>query len=298
MFRGSFTALITPFKDGGLDRAAFEALVAGQIGAGSDGLAPCGTTGEAPTLDFDEHSWLVETTVRLCAGKIPVLAGCGSNATAKAVRLAQHAAKAGADGVLVVTPYYNKPTPEGLYRHFKAVHDATGLPLVAYNIPGRSAVDMDLETMVRLRQDCKNFVGLKDATGDLKRVEAQGQALGADFCLLSGDDATAVAFNALGGQGCISVTANVAPGLVAEMQAASLHGDEKAALELQDRLMPLHEALFVETSPGPVKYAASLLGLAENELRLPLVPVGRATERLVKAALEASGITAGQAAAS
>ena len=298
MFRGSLTALITPFKDGALDRAAFEALVEGQIGAGSDGLVPCGTTGEAPTLDFDEHSWLVETTVRLCAGKIPVLAGCGSNSTAKAVRLAQQAAKAGADGVLVVTPYYNKPTPEGLYRHFKAVHDAAGLPLVAYNIPGRSAIDLDIGTMVRLRADCKNFVGLKDATGDLKRVETQGRALGDDFCLLSGEDATALAFNALGGQGCVSVTANIAPALVAEMQTASLQGDEKAALALQDRLMPLHEALFVETSPGPVKYAASLLGLAENELRLPLVPVTPATERLVRSALEASGIAAAKVAAS
>lgn len=298
MFRGAFTALITPFKDGALDRAAFEALVEGQIGAGTDGLVPCGTTGEAPTLDFAEHSWLVEITVRLCAGKIPVLAGCGSNATAKSVKFAQQAAKAGADGVLVVTPYYNKPTPEGLYRHFKAVHDAAGLPLVAYNIPGRSAVDLNIGTMVRLREDCKNFVGLKDATGDLSRVEAQGQALGPDFCLLSGEDATALAFNALGGQGCISVTANIAPALIAEMQTASLQGDEKAALELQDRLMPLHEALFVETSPGPVKYAASLLGLAENELRLPLVPVGPSTERLVRTALAAVGIAPGKAPAS
>ncbi len=298
MFRGSFTALITPFKDGALDRAAFEALVEGQIGAGSDGLVPCGTTGEAPTLDFAEHSWLVETTIRLCAGKIPVLAGCGSNATAKAVKLARHAAKAGADGVLVVTPYYNKPTPEGLYRHFKAVHDAAGLPLVAYNIPGRSAIDLDIATMVRLRADCKNFVGLKDAADDLERVEAQGRALGDDFCLLSGDDATALAYNALGGLGCISVTANIAPALVAEMQAASLQGRESVALQLQDRLMPLHKALFVETNPGPVKYAASLLGLAENELRLPLVPVARATERLVRAALEATGIGPGKAAAS
>ncbi len=290
MFRGSYTALITPFKDGALDRAAFEALVEGQIGAGSDGLVPCGTTGEAPTLDFAEHSWLVETTIRLCAGKIPVLAGCGSNSTAKAVKLARHAAKAGANGILVVTPYYNKPSPEGLYRHFKAVHDAAGVALVAYNIPGRTAIDLDLDTMVRLRGNCKNFVGLKDATADLSRVKAQRRALGDDFCLLSGEDAMALEFNALGGQGCISVTANIAPALVAEMQTASLAGDEKAALALQDRLMPLHEALFVETSPGPVKYAASLLGLAGNELRLPLVPVTPATEAGVRAALEGLGL--------
>ena len=290
MFRGSFTALITPFKDGGLDRAAFEALVERQIAAGSDGLVPCGTTGEAPTLNLDEHCWLVETTVRLCAGKIPVLAGCGSNSTAKAVKLARHAAGAGADGVLVVTPYYNKPTPEGLYRHFKAVHDAAGVALVAYNIPGRSAIDLDLETMVRLRADCKNFVGLKDASGDLSRVEAQGRALGADFCLLSGEDAMALEFNALGGQGCVSVSANVAPALVAEMQTASLAGDEEGALALQRRLMPLHETLFMESSPGPVKYAASLLGLAGNELRLPLVPVGPATEAAVRAALLGLGL--------
>ena len=290
MFRGSYTALITPFKDGQIDRTAFAALVEAQIAAGSDGLVPCGTTGEAPTLDFDEHCWLVETTLRLGAGRVKVLAGCGANSTTKAVKLAEHAARAGADGVLVVTPYYNRPTQDGLYHHFKAVDEAAGVPLVVYNIPGRTAVDMAVETMVRLRQDCVNFVGLKDATADLSRVARQKAALGADFSLLSGEDATAVEFNSLGGQGCISVTANIAPRLAAEMQGASLAGDEATALALQARLMPLHEALFVESSPGPVKYAASLLGLAENQLRLPLVPVGAATERAIEDALRAVGI--------
>jgi 4-hydroxy-tetrahydrodipicolinate synthase len=298
MFRGSYTALITPFRDGQLDHAAFEALVEGQIGAGTHGLVPCGTTGEAPTLNLDEHKWLVETVVRLCAGKIPVLAGCSSNATAKTVKLAQHAAKVGADGILVVTPYYNRPTPEGLYQHFKAVHDAAGLPLVAYNIPGRSAVDLDLETMVRLREDCAQFVGLKDATGDLSRVAGQRQALGAGFCQLSGEDASAVEFNALGGQGCVSVTANIAPALVAEMQTASLAGEEERALKIGQRLLPLHKALLAESSPGPVKFAAGLMGLAENELRLPLVPVGPATEALVRAALDTLGLAAGEIAGS
>ncbi|MEE8371121.1 MAG: 4-hydroxy-tetrahydrodipicolinate synthase [Sphingomonadales bacterium] len=290
MFKGSITALITPFHDGELDREAFEFLVDWQIGEGVHGLVPCGTTGEAPTLSLEEHKWLVETAVRVAAGRVPVIAGCGSNSTAKAVAMARHAGEAGADGILVVTPYYNKPGPEGLFQHFKAVHDASQLPLIIYNIPGRSGIDMDVPTMARLNTELPNVVGVKDATGDLARVPVQRSTLGKDFCQLSGEDGTAVGFNALGGQGCISVTANIAPSLTSAIQEACLEGDYSMALELQDRVMPLNWAMFVEPNPAPAKFAASLIGICRDEVRLPLTALSREGRTLVASALSQAGI--------
>ena len=254
MFRGSFTALVTPFKNGGLDERAFRELVDWQIAEGTDGLVPVGTTGESPTLTHEEHHHVVEWCVQQAKGRVPVVAGAGSNSTAEAVSLAKHAEKAGADAVLVVTPYYNKPTQEGLYRHFKAINDAIGIPIFIYNIPSRSVVDMSVETMARLSQ-LPNIKGVKDATANVARVSQQRAACGPAFIQLSGEDATALGFNAHGGVGCISVTSNVAPRLCGEFQDACLAGDYKTALKLQDRLMPLHVNLFVETNPAPAKYA-------------------------------------------
>jgi 4-hydroxy-tetrahydrodipicolinate synthase len=288
-FRGSITALITPFKDGKVDARAYKKLVEWQIDQGTHGLVPCGTTGESPTLSHDEHKQVVELCIEGAAGRVPVIAGTGSNSTAEAVELTRHAKTAGADGVLVVTPYYNKPTQEGLYLHFKAVNDCADLPILIYNIPGRSVVDMTVDTMARLFK-LKNIVGVKDATANLARVSQQRAALGNDFVQLSGEDATALGFMAHGGQGCISVTANIAPSLCAEFQLACLAGNFRLALQLQDRLMPLHEALFVESNPGPVKYAASKLGLCNADTRLPLAPLAAASKQKVDDALNAVGL--------
>ena len=289
MFQGSMTALITPFRDGRLDEAAFRAFIDWQIAEGAEGLVPCGTTGESPTLTHDEHKRVVELCIEAAAGRVPVIAGTGSNSTAEAVELTRHAKAAGADGVLVVTPYYNKPTQEGLYLHYKAINDCTEIPIIIYNIPGRSVVDMSVDTMARLFK-LKNIVGVKDATANMARVSQQRAALGKEFVQLSGEDATALGFMAHGGQGCISVTANIAPALCAEFQLACLAGNFRLALQLQDRLMPLHDALFVESNPGPVKYAASKLGLCNEETRLPLAPLTSASRKKVDEALSAVGL--------
>jgi 4-hydroxy-tetrahydrodipicolinate synthase len=288
-FQGSITALITPFKDGKIDAKAFQRLVEWQIDQGTHGLVPVGTTGESPTLTHDEHKRVVELCIEAAAGRVPVIAGAGSNCTAEAVELTRHAKQAGADGVLVVTPYYNKPTQEGLYLHFKAVNDCADIPVLIYNIPGRSLVDMSVETMARLFK-LANIVGVKDATANMARASQQRAALGPDFVQLSGEDATALGFMAHGGQGCISVTANVAPSLCSEFQLACLGGNFKRALELQDRLMPLHDALFVESNPGPVKYAAEKLGLCSSATRLPLAPLTQASKAKVDAALAQVGL--------
>ena len=288
-FQGSITALITPFKNGKVNTKAFRKLVEWQIDQGTHGLVPCGTTGESPTLTHDEHREVVELCIEAASGRVPVIAGTGSNSTAEAVELTRHAKSAGADGVLVVTPYYNKPTQEGLYLHYKAINDCTDIPILIYNIPGRSVVDMTVDTMPRLFK-LKNIVGVKDATANMARVSQQRAALGKDFVQLSGEDATALGFMAHGGQGCISVTANVAPALCSEFQLACLGGNFKRALEIQDRLMPLHDALFVESNPGPVKYAASKLGLCNGETRLPLAPLAPASKKKVDEAIAAVGL--------
>ncbi|MET3354076.1 UNVERIFIED_ORG: 4-hydroxy-tetrahydrodipicolinate synthase [Xanthobacter viscosus] len=288
-FRGSFTALVTPFRDGALDEKAFCAFVDWQIAEGTHGLVPVGTTGESPTLSHEEHNRVVEWAVQQSAGRVPVMAGAGSNNTAEAVALAQHAEKVGADALLVVTPYYNKPTQEGLYQHFRAIANAVELPIFIYNIPSRSVIDMSVETMARLFE-IKNIAGVKDATANLARVSLQRQVLGPDFIQLSGEDATALGFNAHGGQGCISVASNVAPRLCSDFQLACLAGDYKAALAIQDILMPLHTALFVETNPAPTKYALSLLGKMSEEARLPMVPVSETTRAVVRSAMVHAGL--------
>lgn len=291
MFKGSMPALVTPFDARGLlDEDAFRAFVEWQIGEGSHGLVPVGTTGESPTLTHAEHKRVVELCVEVAGGRVPVIAGAGSNNTAEAIDLAQFAAKAGADGVLVVTPYYNKPSQKGLYAHFAAVAKSVDLPIVIYNIPPRSVIDMTTETMARLSADFPNIVGVKDATAKLDRVSEQRGACGKDFIQLSGEDATALGFNAHGGSGCISVTANVAPRLCAAFQAASLAGDFAAALGIQDRLMPLHKALFIEPNPGGPKYALSRLGHMANHLRSPLTTVEPQTEAAIDAALRHAGL--------
>jgi 4-hydroxy-tetrahydrodipicolinate synthase len=295
MFKGSFTALITPFDGGEVDYAAFSRLVEFQIEAGTHGLVPVGTTGESPTLTHDEHRRVVETCIGAAKGRIPVIAGAGSNSTKEAIDLARHAEKAGASAVLVVTPYYNKPTQEGLYQHFKAINDAIGIPIIIYNIPPRCVIDMSVATMARLSK-LPNIKGVKDATASPVRVSQQRLSMGEGFNQLSGEDGTALAFMAHGGHGCISVTSNVAPRLCAEFQNACLAGDFRRALELHDRLMPLHDALFVETNPGPVKYAASRLGLCKPDTRLPLAPVTEQTKATVDAALEKAGLISREAA--
>lgn len=295
MFKGSITALVTPFKNGALDEEALTRLVEWQIAEGTHGLVPTGTTGESPTLDFDEHKRVIEVTIETAKGRVPVIAGTGSNATAEAIDLSEHAEKAGADGLLIVNPYYNKPSQEGLYQHFKAINDNVGLPIVIYNIPGRTNVDMGVDTMARIFE-LKNVVGVKDATANLARVSQQRAVMGPEFIQLSGEDATALGFMAHGGSGCISVASNVAPRLCAEFQNACMKGDFAAALKLQDRLMPLFDALFVETNPGPVKYAASRLGLCSAEMRLPMVPVTDAAKKVVDAALAKVGLVQAAAA--
>ena len=289
MFRGSFTALVTPFKNGGLDEPAFRDLVDWQIAEGTDGLVPVGTTGESPTLSHEEHHNVVDWCVDQAKGRVPVIAGAGSNSTAEAVALAKHAEKAGANAVLVVTPYYNKPTQDGLYRHFKAVNDAINIPIFIYNIPPRSVVDMSVETMAKLAE-LKNIAGVKDATAKLDRVSLQRAACGEDFIQLSGEDGTALGFNAHGGQGCISVTSNVAPRLCGEFQDACLAGDYKKALTIQDRLMPLHVNLFIESNPVPAKYALSLLGKCSDLCRLPLAPISESSKRAVRDAMVHAGL--------
>src|SRR5215218_4005405 len=288
-FRGSFTALVTPFKNGSLDEQAYRELVEWQIAEGTKGLVPVGTTGESPTLNHDEHNRVVEWCVDQARKRVPVIAGAGSNSTAEAIELSRHAEKAGADAVLIVTPYYNKPTQEGLYQHFKAINDAIGIPIIIYNIPARSVIDMSVDTMKRLFE-LKNIAGVKDATAKLDRVSLQRQAMGEDFVQLSGEDATALGFMAHGGHGCISVTANVAPGLCSEMQEACLKGDYASALKVQDRLMPLHAALFVETNPSPAKYALSVLGRMSDEVRLPMIPVSEGTRHTVQRAMTHAGL--------
>jgi 4-hydroxy-tetrahydrodipicolinate synthase len=288
-FRGSITALITPFKQGKIDGEALQKHVDWQIDQGTHGLVPVGTTGESPTLSREEHKRVIELCIEAAARRVPVIAGTGSNCTAEAVDFTRHAKDAGADGVLVVTPYYNKPTQEGLYLHFKAINNCADIPIVIYNIPGRSVVDMSVETMARLFK-LSNIVGVKDATANMARASQQRAALGKDFIQLSGEDATALGFMAHGGHGCISVTANVAPALCSEFQLACLGGNFKRALELQDQLMPLHDALFVESNPGPVKYAAEKLGLCRAETRLPLAPLTPASKKKVDDALAAVGL--------
>jgi 4-hydroxy-tetrahydrodipicolinate synthase len=288
-FRGSFTALVTPFKNGSVDEKAFRDLVEWQIAEGTKGLVPVGTTGESPTLSHQEHRDVVEWCVDQAHGRVPIVAGAGSNSTREAVELAQHAETAGADAVLVVTPYYNKPTQEGLYQHFKAINDAIGIPILIYNIPPRSVIDMSVDTMKRL-YELKNIAGVKDATANMTRVTQQRAAMGDEFNQLSGEDITALGFMAHGGHGCISVTSNVAPRLCAEFQAACLKGDFAAALKLQDKLAPLHINLFVETSPAPVKYALSLLGKCSTTVRLPMVPASEKAQIAVREAMVHAGL--------
>jgi 4-hydroxy-tetrahydrodipicolinate synthase len=288
-FHGSMVALLTPFKDGKLDEAAFQKLCAWQIEQGTDGLIPVGTTGESPTLSHAEHKRVIELCLEVAEGKVPVIAGAGSNSTAEAIDFMRHAEKAGADAALVVTPYYNKPSQEGMYLHYKALHDCADLPIFIYNIPGRSVVDMTPDTMGRLAE-LPRIIGVKDATADLVRPLRQTLTCGADFIQLSGEDATALAYLVQGGHGCISVTANIAPGLLAQMHDAWRSGDVKTAMAINERLYPVHEAMFCETSPAPVKYAASLLGLGAADCRLPIAPLSEAGQTKVKGALKQAGL--------
>ncbi|MBW4981708.1 4-hydroxy-tetrahydrodipicolinate synthase [Mameliella sp. CS4] len=289
MFKGSMPALVTPFKDGAVDFDMLKKLVEWHIEEGSHGLVPVGTTGESPTLTHREHEEVIACVVKAVAGRIPVIAGAGSNNTDEAIRFTEYAAKVGADGALVVTPYYNKPTQAGLIAHFKAVHDCADIPIIIYNIPGRSVVDMSPDTMGELAK-LPRIVGVKDATGDLARVCQQRISCGQDFLQISGEDATAHGFNAQGGVGCISVTANAAPRLCAELQEACLAGDYGKALEIQDRLMPLHQAIFTEPGLCGAKYAMSRLGLGSDEVRLPLVPLTEGTRAKVDSALRHAGL--------
>jgi 4-hydroxy-tetrahydrodipicolinate synthase len=289
MFRGSMPALVTPFRDGGVDYVALEALVEWQIAEGSHGLVPVGTTGESPTLTHEEHEAVVEFVVKAARGRVPVIAGAGSNNTLEAIRLLRHAEAVGADAALVVTPYYNKPTQAGLIAHYRALHDACALPIIIYNIPPRSVIDMSPATMGELSR-LPRIVGVKDATGKLERVSQQRASCGPEFIQLSGEDATALGFNAHGGVGCISVTANVAPKLCAEFQEATLAGDYARALAYQDRLMPLHEAIFLEPGLAGAKYALSRLGRVADEVRLPLLPVTQPTRDAIDAAMRHAGI--------
>lgn len=289
MFKGSLTALITPFKNGELDLETLKKLVEWHVGEGTSGLVPVGTTGESPTLTHDEHEKVVEDVVRASAGRLPVIAGAGSNSTLESIRLAQHAEKVGADAALVVTPYYNKPTQRGLIAHFTAIHDSTNIPIIIYNIPPRSVVDMTPETMGELAK-LPRIVGVKDATGDLARVPLTRMSCGHDFVQLSGEDATALGYNAHGGVGCISVTANVAPKLCAQMQAATLKGDFATALEITDKLMPLHKAVFTEPGLVGVKYGLSKLGLCSDEVRSPLTSLTDETKALIDDGMRHAGL--------
>ena len=288
MFKGSNVALITPFTNNKVDEEKYIKIINFHLENGTNGLVPCGTTGESPTLSHDEHEKLIEICIKESNGRLPVFAGTGSNSTEEAVSLTKHAEKAGADGALVVTPYYNKPTQEGLYQHFKAINDNCSIPIIIYNIPSRSVVDMSVDTMARLFE-LKNIIGVKDATGDLNRVDLQRKKMGPDFIQLSGEDGTALEFNTRGGVGCISVTANVAAKLCSEFQRASLSKNNSDSLakanEINNKLMPLHKSLFIESSPSPVKYAVSLLNLCSEEVRLPLVKITEDTKKVVKSAM-------------
>lgn len=289
MFKGSITALVTPFKNGKVDDKAFQALVDWQIKEGTHGLVPCGTTGESPTLSHEEHDRVIELCLEAAAGRVPVIAGTGSNSTEEAIRLTKHAKKAGAQGALIVSPYYNKPTQAGLYAHFEAIAKAVDIPIVVYNIPPRCIVDIQVETMAKLAK-LPNIVGVKDATGDIARITKQRRECGKDFIQLSGDDALALGQMSHGAVGCISVTANVAPRLLSDFQNAWAAGNRDKALELNDRLAPLHESLFVETSPAPIKFAMSLIGKCEETVRLPLAPIGEPTRERVKSAMRGVGL--------
>lgn len=277
-------------KNGAVDEAAYRKFVAWHIKEGSHGLVPVGTTGESPTVTPAEHKRLIEICVEEARGKVPVIAGAGSNNTAEAIEYAAHAKKAGADAALIVVPYYNKPTQEGIYQHYRAIAKAVDIPIFVYNVPGRTVANCSVETLDRLAKDCKNIIGTKDASADLTRPSRQRLMTGENFIQLSGEDGTALGFNAHGGVGCISVTANVAPSLCAQLQEATLAGDYKKAISLQDRLMPLHHALFVETNPGPIKYAVSLLGHCTPEARLPMVPVSDSTKQMVRDAMVHAGL--------
>tara|TARA_B100001123_G_scaffold356649_1_gene410411 strand:+ start:250 stop:1134 length:885 start_codon:yes stop_codon:yes gene_type:complete len=289
MFKGSIVAIITPFKNGKFDEDTYVSLIHYHLKNGTAGIVPAGTTGESPTLSHTEHKRVIELCVRECKGKIPVIAGTGSNSTDEAISLTKHAEKAGADAALVVTPYYNKPTQEGLYQHYKSINDNCGIPIIIYNIPPRSVVDMSVDTMAKLFE-LKNIIGVKDATADLKRVEEQKKKIGNEFLQLSGEDGTALEFNLRGGQGCISVTANIAPKLCSEFQEASLSKNNdnllSRAREINDQLTPLHKSLFIESSPSPVKYAAKLLNLCSDEVRLPLVKIKEDTRDKIKSAMK------------
>ena len=289
MFKGSIVALITPFKNNSLDEDKYASLIHYHIKNGTKGVVPAGTTGESPTLDHDEHKKVIEIAVKECNGKIPVIAGTGSNSTAEAVELSKHAEKSGADALLIVTPYYNKPTQEGLYQHYKLINDNVGIPIIIYNIPPRSVIDMTVDTMARLFE-LKNIAGVKDATANLDRVNQQLKKMGSEFIQLSGEDGTALEFNLRGGVGCISVTANVAAKLCSEFQEASLSKNNSnlmsKAKEINEKLMPLHKALFIESNPSPVKYAASLLNLSSEDVRLPLIKVTEKTKKEVQKALK------------
>ena len=289
MFKGSIVALITPFKNNKIDEDRYASLIHYHISNGTNGLVPAGTTGESPTLDHDEHKKVIEIAVKESNGKIPVIAGTGSNSTSEAIELSQHAEKAGANALLIVTPYYNKPTQEGLYQHYKTINDNVGIPIIIYNIPPRSVVDMSVDTMARL-YELKNIAGVKDATADLNRVDLQLKKMGPEFIQLSGEDGTAMEFNSRGGVGCISVTANVAAKLCSEFQEASLKREAKESIkttkEINNKLMPLHKALFIESNPSPVKYAASLLNLCSEDVRLPLVKLTEKTKKEVEKALK------------
>ena len=289
MFKGTIVALITPFKEDKLDESNYIKLIDYHLENGTHGLVPGGTTGESPTLSHEEHKKIINLSVKECKNRIPVIAGTGSNSTSEAVELSRFADKAGADGLLVVTPYYNKPTQEGLFQHYKKINDNVGIPIIIYNIPSRSVIDMSVETMTRLFE-LKNIIGVKDATGDLNRAEQQRKAMGDKFIMLTGEDGNALDFNKKGGTGCISVTANVAAKLCSEMQNASLEKNnkdlQKKAEEINNMLMPLNNSLFIESNPSPVKYAASLLKLSPDDVRLPLVKITNPTKSAVKKALE------------
>ena len=290
MFKGSNVALITPFKNNGLDEEAYIKLIHFHIDNGTNGLVPAGTTGESPTLSHDEHQRVIDLCIKESNGKIPVIAGTGSNSTEEAISLTTHAEKVGANGALIVTPYYNKPTQEGLYQHYKAINDKCGIPLIIYNIPGRSVIDMSVDTMARL-YELKNIVGVKDATGDLDRVNQTLEKMGKDFIQLTGNDDNAFEFNKRGGVGAISVTANIAPKLCSDFQKFSksdTDNEMKEAERLDKILQPVHHSMFVESNPSPVKYAAKLLGLCDDNVRLPLVKVTDTTKEIVKKALQSA----------
>ena len=290
MFKGSNVALVTPFKNGKLDDASYIKLIHFHIKNGTNGLVPAGTTGESPTLSHEEHERVIELCVKESDGKLPVIAGTGSNSTEEAISLTSHAEKIGANGALIVTPYYNKPTQEGLFQHYKAINDKCGIPIIIYNIPGRSVIDMSVDTMARLFE-LKNIVGVKDATGDLNRVNETLKKLGKDFIQLTGNDDNAMEFNLRGGVGSISVTANIAPKYCSEFQKFSILTDEKSKFEAEkiDKILqPVHHSMFIESNPSPVKYAAKLLGLCDDEVRLPMVKVTEATKKIVEEALKSA----------